>query len=84
MRPADRASIRVPYGNLTDRTDNAVTTVDADVAILQSEYDQLAWLEHQMIDWWNTMWYYNLLPGLESMTRQLNVGIAHAGVAAAI
>lgn len=44
--------------------------------ILESEYDQLAWLENEMIDWWNTMWYYNLLPGLQSMARQLNIDLA--------
>lgn len=28
--------------------------------------------ELDMIDWWDTMWYYNLRPAMQAMTRQLN------------
>jgi hypothetical protein len=50
------------------------------VAFLKSEYIQVGWLEEQMISWWRTMWHYNLLPGMQAMTRQLNV---HLGLQAA-
>lgn len=65
------------YGALSDATvaqENWLFTYIS--AIVQSEYDQMYWLEQEMEDWWNTMWYYNLLPGLQSMTRQLNVATA--------
>jgi hypothetical protein len=42
-------------------------------ATLQSEYDQLDWLERSMIDWWQTMWYYNALPSYQQMANQLSV-----------
>ena len=45
-------------------------------AILLAEYAQIDWLERSMISWWDTMWYYNLLPSFQEMTRQLNVGLA--------
>ena len=45
-------------------------------ATLVSEYHQLEWLERSMVSWWDTMWYYNLLPSLQEMTRQLNVEVA--------
>jgi len=45
-------------------------------AMLQSEYDQIDWLEKSMISWWQTMWYYNLQPSYEQMTRQLDVELA--------
>lgn len=45
-------------------------------AILTSEYIQLDWLEKSMNYWWDTMWYYNLLPGFQEMTRQLNAELA--------
>ncbi len=44
--------------------------------IMQSEYDQVVWMEDSMIDFWNTMWSYNLLPGLQGMTRQLNIDLS--------
>ncbi len=44
--------------------------------VLIGAYDQQMWLDQKMIDGWNTFWYYNLLPGMQSMTRQLNVGLA--------
>lgn len=43
---------------------------------LYSEYDQLDWLERSMIDWWNTMWYYNALPSSQQMANQLSVQLA--------
>jgi hypothetical protein len=44
--------------------------------IMTSAYDQLDWLELSMIDFWNTMWYYNLLPGLQGMAREINIDLA--------
>ncbi|MEZ0225636.1 MAG: hypothetical protein ACAH83_13855 [Alphaproteobacteria bacterium] len=32
--------------------------------------------ELDMIDWWDTMWYYNLRPAMQAMTRQLNTSTA--------
>jgi hypothetical protein len=32
--------------------------------------------ELDMIDWWDTMWYYNLRPAMQAMTRQLNTATA--------
>lgn len=43
---------------------------------LKSEFIQVEWIERSMIDWWQTMWYYNLLPGLQGMARQLNIDLA--------
>ena len=45
-------------------------------AILLAEYAQIDWLERSMISWWDTMWYYNLLPSFQQMTRQLNIELA--------
>ncbi|MBU6476064.1 MAG: hypothetical protein KGQ70_08865, partial [Alphaproteobacteria bacterium] len=44
--------------------------------VMQGEYDRQQWLETRMMNGWDTFWYYDLLPGLQSMTRQLNVGLA--------
>ncbi len=44
--------------------------------VMLGAYDQQQWFEQKMMDGWDTFWYYNLLPGLQSMTRQLNVGLA--------
>jgi hypothetical protein len=44
--------------------------------IMTSAYDQLDWLQDEMIDFWNTMWYYNFLPGLQGMTREIKIGLA--------
>jgi hypothetical protein len=30
-------------------------------------------MEEDWISWWQTMWYYNLKPAMQSMTRQINV-----------
>jgi len=43
---------------------------------LRSEYYQLDWLERSMIDWWQTMWYYNALPSSQQMANQLSVELA--------
>ncbi len=43
---------------------------------MTSEYDQLLWLEQEMISWWDTMWYYNLLPSLQAITREFNADLA--------
>jgi hypothetical protein len=64
-----------------EKLDTAAVTLEtflwnAIILTLNSEYDQLIWLEREMISWWQTMWYYNLLPGLQNITRELNVAIA--------
>lgn len=48
---------------------------DRVVEFLKSEYIQAEWIEYQMIDWWRTMWSYNLFPGLQSMTRLFNTNL---------
>lgn len=42
---------------------------------LKSEFLQVQWIEFQMIEWWRAMWSYNLLPGLQAMTRHLNIDL---------
>ena len=36
----------------------------------------LTQLEYDFINWWETMWYYNLKPSLQNMVDQLNVSYA--------
>ncbi|MBI1215043.1 MAG: hypothetical protein GC185_04390 [Alphaproteobacteria bacterium] len=33
--------------------------------------------EKDMMAWWDTMWYYNLLPALKDMTNQINTASVH-------
>jgi hypothetical protein len=44
--------------------------------MLQSELEQLENIEQWTLSWWQTMWSYNLLPGLQAITRQLNTNLA--------
>lgn len=41
--------------------------------MVQALLIRLNQFELDLIDWWDTMWWYNLRPALQSMTRQLNV-----------
>jgi hypothetical protein len=41
--------------------------------MMQSLLLRLNQFELDLIDWWDTMWWYNLRPALQAMTRQLNV-----------
>jgi hypothetical protein len=43
--------------------------------VVQVFWLQVDSLEQDMIDWWKTMWYYNLKPSLQAMTRQLNIDL---------
>ncbi len=45
-------------------------------SVIQSAYDQQQWIELQMTQGWDTFWYYDLQPGLQSMTRQLDADLA--------
>ncbi len=47
--------------------DNANTTITNNM---------LSQLEYDFIEWWKTMWYYNLKPSLQNMTDQINVAYA--------
>lgn len=40
--------------------------------MMQSLLLRLNDTELDMIDWWDTMWWYNLRPAMQAMTRQLN------------
>lgn len=40
--------------------------------MVQNLLEKVNDIEKKMIDWWSTMWYYNLSPGLRAMTVQMN------------
>lgn len=40
--------------------------------MVQAALEKINMVEENMIMWWDTMWDYNLRPGLQSMTRQVN------------
>jgi hypothetical protein len=47
--------------------------VDGMVATMLNVINQA---ELNLIDWWDTMWFYNLNPALQDMTKQFSVGLA--------
>ncbi len=67
--------------SLRNDLENAATSLEAWLdkqitRMLQEELEQLENIEQWSISWWQTMWNYNLLPGLQSMARQLNIDLA--------
>ncbi|MCK5658783.1 MAG: hypothetical protein KAH96_02775 [Alphaproteobacteria bacterium] len=52
---------------------DSMNTVMTDGVLTQLEFD--------FINWWETMWYYNLKPSLQNMTDQLNVSYAGQSLA---
>lgn len=39
-------------------------------------YEQIDQAETNLIDWWDTFWFYNMYPAMQDMTKQLSVSMA--------
>jgi hypothetical protein len=71
--------------NLASQFSAALTAAEADLEafiynfirrMMQIFQLQLQMLNYELVQWWKTMWWYNLHPSLQAMTRQMNADLA--------
>lgn len=79
--PGKATSIRVNLvKSLYDSLDSSADSIenyigDSVDTMVEDILERLNQMELDIIAWWQTMWYYNLLPGLQDMTEQINTAV---------
>lgn len=79
--PGTASSIRSMLVNsLYNSLDSSANTLELYIGesvdtLVEAILERLNQMELDIIAWWQTMWYYNLLPSLQNMTEQLNIAV---------